>query len=133
LTQISRRTYLGIALNHQSDITVMKRLATSLLGTLVALSLFMAGCKGRHVSTSELEHNFKGGEPATLEIESNAVAAIKSGKYPEALTYLQKLAHRAMLSPDQQQAIRDTTDAVQKRLDDQAKKAAADAQKSAPH
>jgi hypothetical protein len=122
-----------MALNHQSETNVMKRFVISLLSGLMALSFFAAGCRGRHVSTSELEHNFKGVEPATQDVESNAVAAIKSGRYPDALVFLRKLAHKAKLSPDQQQAIRDTIAAVQNRLDEQAKKAAADAQKSKPH
>ena len=111
----------------------MKRFIIGLLGGLIALSFVVTGCKGRHVSTSDLQRYFKDAEPATHEIETNAVAAIKAGKYPEAISYLQKLAHKAKLSPDQQIAIRDTLAAVQKQIDDQAKKAAADAQKTKPH
>jgi len=78
----------------------------------VSLAIIGCGRKGR-VSTSELRSSFKSAEPAMQTLVDKAVSAIKSNNYPEALSNLQTLAHKARLTPDQQEALKDTMAAIQ--------------------
>ncbi|HXI84664.1 MAG TPA: hypothetical protein VNL17_11320 [Verrucomicrobiae bacterium] len=99
------------------------------LGALLAIS----GCgkKGR-VSTSELQSSFKSAEPAMQTLVNNAVLAVKSNNYPEALSNLQTLSHKARLTPDQQQAVKDTIAAIQQKASGTANKPAEEAQPKQP-
>lgn len=96
---------------------------------LGALSV-IAGCgnKGR-VSTAELQSSFKSAEPAMQTLVNNAVAAVKSNNYPKALSDLQTLAHKARLTPDQQQSLKDTMAAIQNKISSTTNKPAAEPQK----
>ncbi len=82
-----------------------------------ALAVTGCGSKGR-VSTSELRSNFKSAEPAMQSLVDKAVAAVNSNNYPEALSNLQTLSHKARLTVDQEQALKDTIAAVQKHMAD---------------
>jgi hypothetical protein len=102
-----------------------------MLVVTLGLSLTITGCgnKGR-VSTSDLQSSFKLAEPAMQTLVDKTVGAVKSNNYPEALSDLQVLSHKARLTPDQQQSINDTVAAIQKHVSDVASKAAADSQKT---
>ncbi len=103
-----------------------------LIMALIA-SLAITGCgkKGR-VSTSELQSSFKSAEPAMQTLVNNAVAAVKSNNYPEALSNLQTLSHKARLTPDQQQALKDTIAAIQEKTSSMTNKPAEAPQKMSP-
>jgi predicted small lipoprotein YifL len=94
----------------------MKRFAWILVVALGA-SLAITGCghKGA-VSTSELRSSFKSAEPAMQSQVDKAVASVKSNNYPEALSDLQVLSHKARLTPDQQQSLKDTIAAIQNKI-----------------
>jgi predicted small lipoprotein YifL len=94
----------------------MKRFAWMLVVVLVA-SLATTGCgnKGR-VSTSELQSSFKSAEPAMQTQVDKAVSAVRSNNYPAALNDLQVLSHKARLTTDQQQVLKDTMAAIQSKI-----------------
>lgn len=106
----------------------------------VLATLVWAGCsKKSAVDTSALEKSFQSGEPAAQTTANQAVDAIKKGDYSTALSTLQKAASQAKLTSDQQQAIKDTIQQVQKAIGDAvgkaadgANKALGDVQKSLP-
>jgi hypothetical protein len=104
-----------------------------ILVVALGASLTITGCsnKGR-VSTSDLQSSFKSAEPAMQTLVDKAVGAVKSNNYPEALNNLQLLSHKARLTLDQEQSVKDTIAAIQKHISDTANKAAADSQKSQP-
>jgi hypothetical protein len=108
----------------------MKRLGWILVVALGA-SLAIIGCghKGR-VSTSELRSNFKSAEPAMQTLVNNTVAAVKSNNYPEALSNLQLLSHKARLTADQEQAIKDTIAAIQEKTASMTNKPAVEPQRN---
>jgi hypothetical protein len=93
-------------------------------------SLAIPGCgnKGR-VSTSDLQSSFKAAEPAMQTLVNNAVAAVNSNNYPEALNDLQTLSHKARLTLDQEQALKDTIAAIQNKISSPTNKPAAEPQK----
>lgn len=109
----------------------MKKIALVMVGVM-AVSLALAGCGKKGVNTSKLESSFKSAEPATQSDADKAVSAIKAGNYSEALTDLQRLAGKAKLTPEQQQAIKDVMAQVQQQITDAANKAAGDLKKSLP-
>ena len=100
-----------------------------LVVALVA-SLASSGCghKGR-VSTSELQSSFKSADPAMQGLVDKAVASVKSNNYPEALGDLQVLSHKARLTPDQQQSLKDTMAAIQNSMSSATNKPAVEPQK----
>jgi hypothetical protein len=93
----------------------------------------VVGCgKKSNVDTGKLESSFKSAEPATQSEANKAVAAVKAGNYSVALTDLQRLAGKAKLTAEQQQAIKDVIAQVQKAMTDSANKAGQDLKKSLP-
>jgi outer membrane protein assembly factor BamD (BamD/ComL family) len=110
----------------------MKRHGWILLAVM-SLSLAVIGCgKKGEVDTSKLENSFKSAPPAQQSDVDKAVSAVKAGNYSEAVTDLQRLASKAKLTPEQQQAVKDTIAAIQKQMTATASKAAGDLQKSLP-
>ena len=102
-----------------------------ILTVLTVGALALVGCaKKSSVDTAPLETNFKAAEPAVQGSADKAVAAIKAGDYPAALTELQSLSRNAKLTPEQQQAVKDVMAQVQKAISDAAGKAAGEASKS---
>ena len=95
-----------------------------LFGSLVLVMLPGAGCGRNKVSTSELRDSFESAEPALRSLSDKAVSDIKTGNYPQALADLQQLGHKAKLTPDQLQAVKDTLAAVQTHLTNTAAQAA---------
>jgi len=84
-----------------------------------AVSLAFAGCdrgsgsrtnldpgKGE-VDTAALEKSFQTAEPTAKDRANSAVAALKAGKYQEALTQLQGLLSNLKLTPEQKQSVQD--------------------------
>jgi hypothetical protein len=90
-----------------------------------ALTVTGCGSKGR-VSTSELRSSFKSAEPAMQTLVDKAVAAVNSNNYPEALSDLQTLSHKARLTVDQEQALKDTIAAIEKKTSSLTNKPAAE-------
>jgi hypothetical protein len=77
------------------------------------MTLGVSGCSRKSaVSTSDLQSSFKSAEPAMQTLVDKAVGSVKSNNYPEALSDLQVLAHKARLTPDQQQALQDTMEMI---------------------
>ena len=103
-----------------------------LLSAALVVGIGLVGCsKKSSVDTGKLESSFRSAQPAAKSDVDKAVTAIKAGNYSEALTDLQSLAKKAKLTPEQQQAIKDTIAAIQKQMAEAASKAASDAQKAA--
>jgi outer membrane protein assembly factor BamD (BamD/ComL family) len=110
----------------------MKKCARVLFA-VAGLSLAIIGCaKKNEVDTSKLESSFKSAPPAQQSDVDKAVSAVKAGNYSEAVGDLQRLAGKAKLTPEQQQAVKDTIAAIQKQMAEVANKAASDLQKSLP-
>lgn len=112
-----------------------------LLITGVAAFVFaFTGCKkSEGVDTQPLEKSFATAEPATKSASEKAIAAIKAGNYSEGMAELGKLAQQAKLTPDQQQAVKNTLEQVKTQLADtmnkageEVGKAAGDLQKALP-
>jgi hypothetical protein len=107
---------------------------------IAALAFAFTGCKkSEGVDTKPLETSFASAEPATKTSSDKAVAAIKAGNYSEGMAELGKLAQQAKLTPEQQQAVKDTIEQVKKQLAEAmnkategASKAAGDLQKALP-
>jgi len=110
----------------------MKRFTALLVGLLVIAIPLVACSKKSSVDTSNLESSFKSAEPATQSDVDKAVSSIKAGNYSDAITQLQSVAKKAKLTPEQQQAIKDTIASIQKQMAGMANKAAGDLQKSLP-
>src|SRR5713226_9383591 len=103
-----------------------------ILTAVAAAVLLLSGCASKNsVDTAPLEKSFASAEPANKTVADKAVSAIKAGAYPGATAELQKLAAQAKLTPEQQQAVKDTLAALQKQLADVAAKATKDAGKAA--
>jgi hypothetical protein len=108
--------------------------------SIAALTFAFTGCKkSEGVDTQPLEKSFASAEPAAKSSSDKAVAAIKAGNYSEGMAELGKLAQQAKLTPEQQQAVKDTLEQVKKQLaatmekaGDQVNKAAGDLQKALP-
>src|SRR2546426_3518153 len=92
----------------------MKR-SVWLLGVALAVGIGLVGCsKKGGVNTGKLESSFQTAEPAAKSDVDKAVSAIKARNYSDAMTTLQRVASKAKLTPEQQQAIKDTIAAIQK-------------------
>jgi hypothetical protein len=100
---------------------------TWILVVVLGASLTVSGCgkKGR-VSTSELQSSFKSAEPAMQTLVDKAVASVNSNNYPEALSDLQTLSHKARLTLDQEQVLKDTIAAIQNKISSSTNKPAAE-------
>ena len=105
------------------------------IGWLVIVAMIVFGCSRHHgVDMGKLRSSFQSGEP-TLKAEADkAVGLIKAGNYSEALAHLQKLAGKAKLTADQQEAIKDVVAQIQKQMADaaNAQEAAQDSKKALP-
>ncbi len=107
---------------------------------LMALALAMPGCsKKSDVDTSKLEKNFQSADTKTQTQVNQAVDAIKNADYAGAMTKLQSVASQAKLTPEQQQAVKDTLEQLKtkaleatKKATEGANKALGDVQKSLP-
>ena len=103
-----------------------------IIPALAAVMLVSSGCGSKNsVDTAPLEKSFASAEPANKSAADSAASAIKSEDYSGAVAQLQKLASQAKLTPEQQQAVKDTLAQVQKQLSDAASKAVKDGQKTA--
>jgi hypothetical protein len=98
-----------------------------ILVVALGASLTVTGCgnKGR-VSTSELQSSFKSAEPAMKTLVDKAVGAVNSNNYSEALNDLQTLSHKARLTIDQEQVLKDTIAAIQTKMSSLTNKPAAE-------
>jgi tRNA C32,U32 (ribose-2'-O)-methylase TrmJ len=99
---------------------------------VLAVSAGLAGCGKKGVNTSNLQSSFKSADAATQGDVDKVISAIKAGNYPEAMTDLQRLAAKAKLTAEQQQAIKDVMTQVQQQMTEAANKAAGELKKSLP-
>ncbi len=94
--------------------------------TLVIAALAVAGCNKPDnqpkVDTAPLENSFKTADPATQNNAQRAIADIKSADYSGALTQLKQMAGNARLTPEQQQAIKNTLSQIEQGFKDTANK-----------
>lgn len=88
--------------------------------TMVALAAclgLLAGCGQKSgVDTSRLEASFSANDAAGRNDAQAAVNHIQAGKYDDALVKLQKIASEPKLTPDQQAAVKDAMEQLQKQL-----------------
>lgn len=90
---------------------------------VLVASVAFVGCGKKGVDTGSLEKNFASAEaPAKAGVEK-AVSSIKAGDYAGALTELKKVADKAKLTPEQQQAINDVIAQVNQMIAEQMKAA----------
>jgi septation ring formation regulator EzrA len=109
----------------------MKTIAGMLMVVLTVCTLGIGCGKKSGPDTGRLETSFQSAEPAVKSDVDKAVTAIRAGNYSQAMADLQRVASRAKLTPDQQQAINDVLAQLQKEISAAAKKAAGDAEKAA--
>ena len=108
------------------------KMTNHILAAMAAIMLLPSGCGSKSsVDTAPLEKSFASAEPANKAAANEAVSSIKSENFSGAVAQLQKLASQAKLTPEQQQAIKDTLAQVQKQLADAAAKLSKDGQKAA--
>lgn len=108
------------------------KLLQILIAAIALCAMALTGCKEKSsVDTQPLEKSFASAEPATKSTSDKAVAAIKAGNYSEGMAELGKLAQQAKLTPEQQQAVKDTLEHVKKQLSQTMEKTADDLNKSA--
>ncbi|HEX2999412.1 MAG TPA: hypothetical protein VHR86_04160 [Armatimonadota bacterium] len=109
--------------------------------TLVAvLTMALVGCsKQKGVDTTKLQKSFAAADTTTQSTVNKIIIAVQSEDYPNATAELNKLATNAKLTPEQQQAIKDTLAQITKIASEQvqkageaATKAAGDVQKALP-
>ena len=95
------------------------------LAWLCLAAVLLAGCSRYHgINTGNLSSSFKLSEPSLKTEADAAIKAIRDNKLPDALAELQKLAKRAKLSAEQQQAVKDVIVQIQTKMEADAKKAA---------
>ena len=129
--KLSRRIPIANADCYPKEGSIMKFIRWIVI-VHAAAALLASGCASKSsVDTAPLEKSFASAEPANKTVADKAVSAIKGGDYPGATAELQKLAAQAKLTPEQQQAVKDTLAALQKQLSDVAAKATKDAGKAA--
>jgi hypothetical protein len=98
----------------------MRRIAWLLPAVMLAF-----GCSRHHgIDTGNLASSFKTAEPSLKAEAETAIKSIREDKLPDALAELQKLAKRARLSAEQQQAVKDVISQIQTKMEADAKKAA---------
>ena len=103
-----------------------------ILTAMAATVLLSSGCGSKNsVDTAPLEKSFASAEPASKSAADKAVSAIKSADYSGAMSQLKSLASQAKLTPEQQQAIKDTLSQIQKQITDAAAKIGSEGQKAA--
>src|SRR5712671_6034930 len=103
-----------------------------ILTAMAATVLLSNGCGSKNsVDTAPLEKSFAAAEPANKSAADKAVSAIKSADYSGAMSQLKGLASQAKLTPEQQQAVKDTLAQIQKQITDAAAKMGSEGQKAA--
>ena len=99
---------------------------------LLALLLFLGvvtGCAKKRggIDVRPLEQSFATAETAIKADVQNAISALNKGHHSEALAYLNKVALRAKLTAEQQEAVKNTvreiTDLMKKKAEQAAKQA----------
>jgi len=109
----------------------MNRFGWLCVGVLF-IGVSLVGCgKKSGVDTSKLESSFQSAAPAPRSDVRKAVAAIRDGNYSDAIAQLRRIATKDNPTPEQQQAIKETIAAVQKRMADLADHATAEAPNTA--
>jgi len=99
---------------------------------LLLIGVSQVGCgKKSGVDTSKLESSFQTAAPAPRSDVRKAVVATRDGNYSDAITQLRRIATKDNPTPEQQQAIKETIAAVQKRMADLADHATAEVPKTA--
>jgi hypothetical protein len=108
------------------------KLTNWILAAMAAVVLLSNGCRSKNsVDTGPLEKSFAVAEPASKSAADKAVSAIKSADYSSAMSQLKGLASQAKLTPEQQQAVKDTLSQIQKQITDAATKIGSEGQKAA--
>jgi len=97
----------------------------------MAATLGLVGCKkeGSSVDTAQLETSFKTSDADTKSDVDKAVTEIKNTNYSGALANLKGVAAKAKLTPEQQQAVKDTVAKIEKQLSSAVHQVADDANK----
>ena len=82
-----------------------------LLQLLLLAGLMMwaaAGCGNREIDTAKLQTSFQSAEPEVRAKLDQGIAAIRAGKFSEALPALQHVAYEAKMSKPQRLLLEDT-------------------------
>jgi acyl-CoA reductase-like NAD-dependent aldehyde dehydrogenase len=101
-----------------------------LAGSLLVVSLALAGCGDGDVDTSKLEDSFSSSQPARKSAVDNVVSAIKSEDYAKASAALGRLAASTNLTAEQKKAIQDLASQLREKITQTAKEAAKDGGKA---
>ncbi len=105
-----------------------------ILTSLVAVTVFVAGCSKSEQSTTvdptPVEKSFASADPSVKATADKAVSEIKAQNYQGALTELQKLSANAKLTDDQKQAITDVIANIKKAISEAVEKAKGEANKA---
>ncbi len=105
-----------------------------LVAMIAVVAVTLTGCskKTDEIDTAKLQKSFQTADSTTQSTLNKAIVAVQSEDYPEALKELKALAAQAKLTPEQQQAVKDTIEQVTKKMGAAAEKAVGDLQKSLP-
>lgn len=100
----------------------------------MVLVVALIGCSSKkgEIDTAKLQKPFATADAKVNGTVNKAVVDIQTEDYASAMTTLQKLAAETKLTPEQQQAIKDTVDQLAKKLGDKAKSTINEMQKNVP-
>ena len=103
----------------------------AVITAIAVLAVGLTGCqKKASVDTSNLEKSFQSADTKAKEVVNTAVECIKKADYAGALASLQNAASQLKLTPEQDVAVKDVIQRVQKAMADAASKAAEGANKA---
>jgi lipopolysaccharide biosynthesis regulator YciM len=93
----------------------MKKMLLQLLLLAGLMAWGPAGCSNKEIDTAKLQTAFQSAPEGVRADLDQGIAAIKDGKFPEALKDLQKVAFEAKMSPEQRLTLEDAIKKVKAR------------------
>jgi len=94
----------------------MKKLLLPLLLLAGLMAWGATGCSNKEADTAKLQSSFQDATPEVRPYLDKGVAAIKAGKYAEALPALQHVAYAAKMSPEQRLVLEDAIKKVKAKV-----------------
>lgn len=94
----------------------MKKLLLPLLLLAALMAWGATGCANKEIDTAKLQSSFQDATPEVRPYLDKGVAAIKAGKYAEALPALQHVAFAAKMSQEQRAVLEDAIKKVKARI-----------------
>jgi len=87
-----------------------------LITLCVWTTVTVAQAQTNTVDTTKFARSFEGAKGDVLALATKTIAAVKEGKYAEALTQLAELAKQVNLTDEQKKSVKDLTAAVKNKL-----------------